>query len=193
VAKVKTQVWAALLAAALLPVVASTEQCKQKQFLHTISSQESYLQSFGPDMMFQLAALKNSLGWIVSIGPGASYEDWTYPLTFPLRTGESQLIGTGYGGTVQERLSGQTIAKFVLTHDDFLQYSRLANDALNSPRSEAAGEYAQKVADLSKGYVIVEVLNHEKGDTTETVKWMKFKASIIVPMSLKELLAHGYQ
>ncbi|HEY6414371.1 MAG TPA: hypothetical protein VIX42_11835 [Edaphobacter sp.] len=175
-----------LLAAALLSIAASAEQCKQKQFLRTISSQESYLQSFGPqNMTFRLTPLKNNWGWIVSIGPGESHEDWTYPLTFPLRTGESQLMGTGYGRTVQERLTGPTIAKFVLTPDDFLQYSKLADDALNSPRSEAAGEYIQKVTGLSNGYVIVEVLSYGKGDTTETVKWMKFKASIVVPMSFK--------
>ena len=176
----------ALLAAATLPVAASAEQCKQKQFVRTISSQESFLRSFGTEnMVFRIEALKNNQGWIVSIGPGESHEDWTYPLTLPLRTGESQLMGTGYGRTVQERLTGSTIAKFVLTHDDFLQYSKLANEALDSPRSEAAEEYIHKVADLSKGYVIVDVLSYGKGDTTDTVKWMKFKASIVVPMSFK--------
>ena len=182
----KSLVRVALLAAATLAVAASVEQCKQNQFVHTISSQESFLQEFGTkNMAFRLDALKNNLGWIVSIGPGESHEDWTYPLTFPLRTGESQLMGTGYGKTVQERLTGSTIAKFVLTHDDFLQYSKLANEALDSPRSEGAEEYIHKVADLSKGYVIVEVLSYGKGDTTDTVKWMKFKASIVVPKSFK--------
>ena len=182
----KSLVRVALLAAATLPFAASAEQCKQKQFARTISSQESFLQSFGTEnIVFRLAALKNSMGWTVSIGPGESYEDWTSPVTFPLRTGESQLMGTGYGRTVQERLLGPTIAQFVLTHNDFLQYSRLANDALNSPRSETAGEYIHKVAELSKGQVTVEVLNYEKGDTTDTVKWMKFNASIVVPMSFK--------
>lgn len=183
--KVKTRIWAALLAAAMLPVCASGQQCKQIQFTGTISSQESYSHSFAPNLMFRLTPMKHKWGWVISISPKDSDEDWSYPVTFPIRTGESHTMGTGYGSTVQEKLAYPTSVQFVLTHAEFLQYSKMATDTLESPRSEAAGEYISKVASLSKGQVIVEVLKYGKGDTADTVKWMSFKVSILVPVTFQ--------
>jgi hypothetical protein len=182
---VKTPIWLTLFAAAMIPVDASGQQCKQTQFAGTISSQESYSHSFAPNLMFRLTPMKYNWGWVISIGPKDSDEDWSYPVTFPIRTGEGHAMGTGYGSTVQEKLAFPTRVQFVLTQPEFLQYSKMATDTLESHRSETAGEYIQKVASLSKGQATVVVLEYGKGDTTDTVKWMSFKVSILVPAAFK--------
>jgi hypothetical protein len=110
-------------------------------------------------------------------------EDWTYPVTFPSRTGEQQVIGTGYGSTVQEKMTYPIILEFVLTHSNFVEYSKMASEALNSPQPEAAGKFIKKVASLRKGRVTLQALSYENGDTAETIKRMTFKATIVVPMS----------
>jgi hypothetical protein len=51
--------------------------------------------------------LKNNWGWVISISPKGLDEDWTYPVTFPIRTGEQQVMGTGYGRTVQQKMKPQ--------------------------------------------------------------------------------------
>ena len=133
----------------------------------------------------RLTPLKADNGWVISVGPRGSDEDWTYPVTFPLRTGEQQVMGTGYGSTVQEKLAHPITVEFVLTHPDFVKYSEMAQSALDSSRPEAAGEYIKRISGLRKGEMTVVATSYEKGDTAETVKDMTFQATILVPKSFE--------
>lgn len=180
-----SRIWLLLSCIALSPAAAGAQPCKETSFSGTVSSKDNYSHSFSPSLNFRLKPLKDDWGWIVSIGGEDSNEDWTYPVTFPIRTGEGQLIGTGYGGTVQDKVAAPTVVEFVLGHSDFIEYSRLANEALESPRAEAAGEYINKVARLKKGEAIVTPLKYGKGETPETIKWMRFTVSIVVPASFQ--------
>ncbi len=132
--------------------------------------------------------MKDDWGWIVSIGDEDGDEDWTYPVTFPIRTGEQQVIGTGYGETVQDKMKQSTVVEFVLTHADFVEYSEMADQTLDSPRAEAAGEFIEKAAKAPQGQVTVAPLSYGKGDTPETIQWMKFKVSIVVPETFQSTL-----
>jgi hypothetical protein len=168
----------------VIPTFAAFAQlCKQTSFTGRVTSKDSYAHKFSPILRFRLDPLKDDWGWVVSIGAEDRNEHWTYPVTFPIRTGERQVIGTGYGSTVQEKMSYSTVVEFVLNHSDFLDYSNMANETLASPRPEAAGELIAKIASVHKGEITVKPLQFGKGDTSETVKWMKFKVSILVPAS----------
>lgn len=103
------------------------------------------------------------MGWVISISPKGLEEDWTYPVTFPIRTDEQQVVGTGYGSTVQEKMTYPIIVEFVLTHSDFVEYSKMAGEALSSPQPDAAGKFIKKVASLRKGRVTLQALSYEKG------------------------------
>jgi hypothetical protein len=164
--------------AALLPTGASGQRCKQMVFTGTVRSQDDYSRSIAPNLRFHLAPLKDGQGWKVSIGPKDSDEDWTYPVTFPL-SGERQQLGTGYGTTVQEKMTYPTSLQFVLTHSDFVQYSKMA--------ARPSEEFAKDVARLSKGQVTVTPLRYGRGDSKEAVKWMSFRVSLEVPLSFPSL------
>ncbi|HEX7159320.1 MAG TPA: hypothetical protein VF214_09915 [Edaphobacter sp.] len=181
----KTLTRFAFVAIAIGPVCAAGQQCKRTQFTGIVTSQQGYSHEFAPNLLFRLTPLKANWGWVISIGPKDSDEDWSFPVNFPLRTGENQLMGTGYGNTVQDRLAFPTRVQLVLTHSEFIEYSRMAIETLESPRPEAAGEYIQKVDALTKGQATVKVLEYEKGETAETVKSMNFNISIIVPVSFQ--------
>ena len=75
--------------------------------------------------------------------------------------------------------------QFVLTHSDFVQYSKLADETLASSNPEAAGEFIKKVSDLKRGRVTLVARQYGKGPTAETVKWMTFEESIVVPESFQ--------
>ncbi len=166
-------------------VTTSAQRCKQTSFVGKVTSKDDYSHPFAPGLSFRLESLKDGWGWVISIGDQDRSEDWTYPVTFPIRTGERQVIGTGYGDTVQEKMTHTTVVEFVLTHPDFVEYSKMADETLASPRPEVAGEFIQKVAKLQQGQVTVTPLSYGKGDTPETIKWMKFKVSIVVPATFQ--------
>jgi hypothetical protein len=186
--KVKTLIWLTLLSVALNPLGSSGQSCKQTSFTGSITSEEEFSRTFAEDLEIRLSPLKNNWGWVVSISPKGLDEDWTYPVTFPIRTGEQQVMGTGYGSTVQEKMTYPVIVEFVLTHSDFVEYSKMADEALNSPQPEAAGSFIKKVASLRKGRLTVQALSYEKGNTAETIKRMSFKATVVVPMSFQSPL-----
>ena len=121
-------------------------------------------------------------GWTISVSPKDS-EDWTFPVTFPIRSGESQSFGTGYGASARERLKYPATVNFVLNDRDYQRYSQRAYKTLASARAEAAGEYIAEVQRLSVGRVAVEAVDYDRSEAPEVVKWMKFKATIVVPKS----------
>jgi hypothetical protein len=184
----KERIWLALLSIAMVPIPASGQPCKQASFTGAVTSKDAYSHPFAPKLNFRLQPLKDDWGWVISIGGEDMSEDWTYPVTFPIRTGEQQVMGTGYGSTVQQKMTYPIVVEFVLTHADFLKYSKMADEALASTRAEAAGEFMDKLARLPQGQVTVKALNYGKGDTPETIKWMKFSVSVVVPASFSSNL-----
>jgi len=177
--------WLLLLCIGLPSRATAAQPCKQTSFIGTVTSKDSYSHPFATDLNFRLDPLKGDWGWVASVGGEDRNENWTYPVTFPIRTGEQQVIGTGYGSTVQEKMSYPTVVEFVLSHSDFVEYSQMASETLASPRPEAAGEFIAKIASVPKGEITVKPLQFGKGDTPETIKWMKFKVSIVVPESFQ--------
>jgi hypothetical protein len=109
----------------MVAFAAGAQLCKQTSFIGMVTSEDNYSHPFAPNLRFRLKPLKDDLGWVVSIGGKDSNENWTYPVTFPIRTGERQVIGTEYGVTVQKKMKQATVVKFVLTHSDFVEYSEL--------------------------------------------------------------------
>jgi len=164
-----------VLVALAIPLCASAQQCKQIAFSGSVRSESGYSYPITPNLRFRLTPLKDDWGWTVSVGPRDSEEDWVYPVTYP-RAGEQQIIGTGYGSSVQDKMSYSTAVWFVLTESDFIQSSKIASE----PTSE---DNARKVAQIGKGQVTVKPLKYGKGDSPETIKWMSFRASVVVPRS----------
>jgi hypothetical protein len=181
--KVSIRVWALLVIAMITPCCVSAEQCMQMVFTGTVKAGEGYSHPLNARLDFRLAPLKDDWGWVISVGPAGSTEDWTAPVTFPIRTGEQQVVGTGYGSTVQDRLAGPVSVQFVLTEAEFERLSSMADETLDSPRPEAAGQFIEQVSKVSQGRATLQALKYGKGVTAETVKWMDFRITVLVPTS----------
>jgi hypothetical protein len=168
------------LLAVLIPACSSGQQCKRKVFTGTVGSESEYSHSFAPNLRFRLLPLKDDLGWEISVNPNDSNDDWTQSVTLPLRGEQQQYMGTGYGDTVQDKMKFPTVVYFVLSSSDFAKFSQMEAD-----RSLDAGELIQEINRLSKGELTLAALSYGKGDTKETIKWMRFRATVVVPSSFR--------
>jgi hypothetical protein len=168
-----------------LSLTASAQECRQATVTSQVKAGQAYSQQIGTKIEFRLAPLKKDWVWIVSVSPNGSHDDWTFPANLPLRTGESQVLGTGYGSTARDKLSYPHRIQFVITAADYRKYSERAYQTLESPRAEAAGEYISSMRQMPVGYITVQALDYDKSESPETVEWMRFKASFIVPKSFE--------
>jgi hypothetical protein len=166
-----------------LSVSAYGQACKQAVITGEAKSGESYSRAIGVSSKLRLLPLIRDWGWTISVSPNDSDEDWTFPVTFPLRTGEAQLFGTGYGTTARERLKYPATVHFVLNERDYQRYAQRAYETLESTKAEAAGEYIAQVKHVVVGLVAVEAVDYDRSEAPEVVKWMKFKVTIVVPKS----------
>src|SRR5205085_8914863 len=119
----------------------SAQNCRQTEFSGYVKGGEAYTHEMNSKLEFRLTPLKNNWGWTISVSPKGSTDDWTFPVTAPIRTGEGQLLGTGYGSTAREKLRYPASVQFVLTESAFRRYSKLTYETLESSRVEAAKEY----------------------------------------------------
>jgi len=175
-----------ILIAILVSSVANAQGCKKASFEGRVEGGESYRFNMTPDLKVSLEPLKSNWGWQVTVSPKDSTDDWTFPVNMPLRTGESQLLGTGYGTTARERLKFGAEVKFVLTTADYARYSKLAAETLESSRPEAAGEYIRLLPKIPAGVIAINVQEYDQTGSPETVAWMRFKGSIVVPESFDQ-------
>ena len=176
----------------LLPILllgvsltALAQECRQAAVISDVRATQTYSQEIGSRLEFRLTPVTRNWGWVISISPEGSNEDWTFPATLPLRTGESQVLGTGYGSTARDKLKYAHRVRFLLTEPDYRKYFALATQTLESPRREAAGEYISLMQRMSVGYVTLEALDYDKSGSPETAEWMRFKASFVVPKSFQ--------
>lgn len=164
----------------------SAQECKRADLKEErIKAGDSFTAGIGTDLELRLTPLKNDSGWVVSVTPKDSQEDWTFPVNMPLRTGENQFLGTGYGSSVKDRLDSRIPhhIRFALTADDYKHYATLAAEALSTPRPEAAGEFIQRYKKFRTGLLAVEVMDFDKSGPPEQTKWMKFRVTVTVPIT----------
>ena len=90
--------------------------CRTTEFTATLNGDEAFSKSIGASLRLRLIPLKRAWGWVVSASPVSDdSQDWTYPVNMPLRTGERQVLGTGYAETIREKLQYEHSIRFVLT------------------------------------------------------------------------------
>src|SRR5205809_4092824 len=82
----------------------STTACRELSFSGRINGDEEYSRELGDKLWVRFAPTKDKWGWIVSVGPADSTDDYAWPVNPPLRGDNSQYLSTGYGDTVEYRL-----------------------------------------------------------------------------------------
>ncbi len=75
--------------------------CRELSFDGRINGDEEYSRELGDKLRVRFAPMKDKWGWIVSVGPADSTDDYAWPVNPPLRGDNSQYLSTGYGDTVE--------------------------------------------------------------------------------------------
>jgi len=176
-------IFTVLLATLVLP-----QECRVSTLSGYVKGGESFSRTITDELEFRLSPLRNNWGWTVSVSPAGSDADWTYPVNLPLSTGESQLLGTGYGTTARERLKFPRRVRFVLNRSVYSRYVALANDALVSTREEAVGDFIAEMHRAETGLLVITPTEYDNDGDPQAVKWMRFNLSVTVPKSTKVAL-----
>lgn len=172
--------WIALSATAYAQAVS----CRTTEFTVGLNGDEAFSKSIGTSLRLRLIPLKQGWGWVVEVSPMSDdSQDWTYPVNMPLRTGERQVLGTGYGETVRDKLQYEHSIRFLLNQMDFTKYSQMANQTLESSDPDAAGRYISAVGDATTGLVEIKTLESTTSDSGEIVKSARLRFRVTVPTS----------
>ena len=160
--------------------------CRTTEFTAVLNGDEGFSKSIGASLRLRLIPLKRAWGWVVGASPMSDdSQDWTYPVNMPLRTGERQVLGTGYGETVREKLQYEHSIRFLLNQMDFAKYSRMANETLESNDPDAAGRYISAVQNTTTGSVEIKALESTTSEDGETVMSARLRFRVTVPTSLE--------
>jgi hypothetical protein len=165
---------------------AASQLCLRGTFEGQVNGSEVFRIALGNRLELRLDPLKDNWGWQAIISPQGSNDDWAYPVNPPLRFGNSQYMGTGYGETAREQLSRAHEIRFLLVREDYERISKLVNDALwpySAKDPENAGSiYLNAIKRVRTGTVLITPVEYEKSGPSETVAWMKFKVLVIAPL-----------
>ena len=171
--------WLIALSVAAYSQVAT---CRATEFTAGLKRDEAFSKRIGNSLRLRLIPLKQGWGWVVSVSPTSDdSQDWTYPVNMPLRTGERQVLGTGYGETVREKLRYEHSIRFLLDQMDFAKYSQMANETLKSTDPDAAGRYISAIENAPSGLVEIKPLEFTTSDDGEAVKWARLRFRVTVP------------
>lgn len=176
----------ALAVFVLMSINALAQSCLRASFQGTIKAADSFATPLGNGLVFHLNPLRDKWGWTVVVSPqNRATDDWAYPVNPPLRFGNSQYMGTGYGESVKQQLSYSHEISFLLSSADYERMSKLAEDALwpykSSQPENATTKYLAALKDIARGTLAITPVDYESAGSPETVEWMKFRAVVIVP------------
>jgi hypothetical protein len=163
------------------------QSCIRTDFIGNVRAGNSFQQPLGNCLVLHLNPLRSRWGWDVIVSPVSHpSEDWAYPVNPPLRFGNSQYMGTGYGESVRQKLSYPHEIRFLVTKADYSRMSKLAQDALwpyqSSQLENAATNYLAALKNVATGTVMLTPVDYDRNGTPETVEWMKFNAVVIAPL-----------
>lgn len=162
------------------------QSCIGADFVGSAKGGDAFQQPLGNGLMLHLNPLRGKRGWEIVVSPQDRIsDDWAYPVNPPLRFGNSQYMGTGYGESVKQKLMYPHEVRFLLTNADYSRLSKLAQDALwpsQSPQPEnAATAYLAALKSVATGTVVLTPIDYDRSGSPETVEWMKFKVAVTVP------------
>jgi hypothetical protein len=167
----------------------SARRCREASFAGRVNGNEAYSRDLGDGLVFRLFLLEQNWGWNISVSPADSDDDYAYPVNPPLRFGNSQYLGTGYGETAKQQLAYEHNVFFVLNQRDFERIGKLAEDVLWPYQSvepdKAAERYLSALRHLTTGLLRVKPTAYETSNEGNSVRWMQFSVTVIVPAEFR--------
>jgi len=124
-------------------------------------------------------------GWVIQVQPEGSNDDYAWPVNPPFHFGNSQWLATGYNETAEQQFSREHKVFFVLNNAEYEKATKLADDALSSSDTEAAGKFLARLPSLRSAVLKFKPLKHETTNESKSVSWMQFSVRVITPSSFQ--------
>jgi len=163
----------------------SVSACRELSFDGRINGDEEYSRELGDKLWVRFAPMKDKSGWIVSIGPADSTEDYAWPVNPPLRGNNSQYLGTGYGDAVAYRLKYEHRIFFVFDRANYDIAVKLVNDEALSKNADGASRYWAALQTIPAGILYLKPIRFEVVNEGKSVNWMEYSITVIVPASFQ--------
>jgi hypothetical protein len=163
--------------------------CHEFVFEGRISGEEEYSHELGGDLLLRLtpalAPAGEHWGWVIQVTSRDSNDDYAWPVNPPFHYGNSQWLATGYDESAQQQLGHEHEVFFVLNKSEYERATKLANDALNSSDSEAAGKFVAILPTLRSAVLKLKPVKYETTNEGQQVSWMQFSVSVTAPASFQ--------
>jgi hypothetical protein len=163
----------------------TSQHCNEASFEASLNGGQAYSRDLGGGLVFKLAPLWQKWGWTIQVEPENNDDDYAYPLNPPLRFGNAQSLGTGYGETAREQLSHEHDVRFILNASEYERIFKLTADALwpyQAPNpDEAAPRYLDAIGKARSGLLRLTVRRFETSADGTAVNSVDFAVSVVVP------------
>jgi hypothetical protein len=159
--------------------------CRELSFTARINGNEEYSRELGDKLWVRFAPTKDKWGWIVTVGPADSTDDYAWPVNPPLRGDNSQYLSTGYGDTVEYRLGFEHRIFFVFDRAHYDQAVKLVNDEAFSKDAYGASRYLAALPTIPAGILYLKPIRFEVVNDGKSVNWMEYSLTVIVPVSFE--------
>ena len=159
--------------------------CRELSFTARINGDEEYSRELGDKLWVRFAPTKDKWGWIVSVGPADSTDDYAWPVNPPLRGDNSQYLSTGYGDTVEYRLRHEHQIFFVFDRAHYNQAMKLVNDEAFSKNDDGASRYLAALPTIPAGILYLKPIRFDVVNEGKSVNWMEYSLTVIVPVSFE--------
>ena len=158
---------------------------RELSFDGRINGDEKYSRELGNELWVRFAPMKDKWGWIVSVGPADSSDDYAWPVNPPLRGGNSQYLGTGYGDAVAYRLKNEHRIFFVFDRANYDHAVKLVNDQAFSKNDNGASRYLAAHPTIPAGILYLKPIRFEVVNEGKSVNWMEYSIIVVVPGSFQ--------
>jgi hypothetical protein len=152
--------------------------CFELSFNGRIDGRENYSRQLGDNLQVRFMSLKDDWGWVVSIAPEGTDDDYAWPVNPPFHFGNSQYLGTGYGETVEHELRD-------VPHRIFFVLDRSVYDRAVALTGKGAEQYLAALPTIPTGILDVKPTKFEVANGGQSVTWMEYSVTVIVPDSFR--------
>lgn len=165
------------------PISAPT--CLELSFSGRIDGDEKYSRELGEKLWIRFAPTDDKWGWIISVEPVDSPEDYAWPVNPPFHFGNSEYLSTGYGDTVEYQLKHEHRIFFVLNRTVYERAVGLVNDEASTKGPEGAGQHLAALPTIPTGILYLKPTKFEVVNSGKSVNWMEYSVTAIVPASFQ--------
>lgn len=164
---------------------AAARACHEFSFEGRANGGEAYSRQLGGGLWLRLLPEGNE-GWMIEIHKGNGDDDYGFPLNPPFHFGNSQYMATGYGLTVEELLKDEREIFFSPTEEERQRAVKFYEDTVENDNSpESATKFLAGLSAMISAVVKFKPLQHETTDEGQSVSWVQFSITVIVPKNFQ--------